>query len=172
MQHASLSSVPRMLLRVASSINDDAFIPLRVPAPTIAFLHRLGKQCDHSTKPLGRFLLLVPCSQLVNQIIRSMLPGEFQELRAELECLHQAKEDAVAKQEWKQAAVLRDQMDSLKDRLRQMCQDVVIDIQPDHVLGAISNLGFDQTVELAGRECGNVESTVAPNRDPRQNGNA
>jgi hypothetical protein len=150
MQHAPLLSVPRMLLRVASSINEDTTLPLRVPDLTISFLRRLCSQCDHSTKPLGRFLLLVPCSRLVDEIIRILLPKELQDLRAELERLQVTKEEAVANQEWQRAAALRDQADLLKDRLRQMGQVNAIDVQPDHVVQAIANLGFNEAIDLTG----------------------
>src|SRR4051812_33047138 len=116
-QHVPLHSVPRMLLRVASSINEDATFPLRVPIATISFLHSLGSQCNHSAKPLGRFLLLISCSRLSEEIFRILLPHEIQELRAELERLRIAKESAVANQEWHLAITLRDQQASLKDRL-------------------------------------------------------
>jgi hypothetical protein len=147
MQHAPLFSVPRMLLRVASSINEDTTLPLRVPVLTISFLRRLGSQCDHSTKPLGRFLLLVPCSRLVDELARILLPGEFQELRAELKRLQVLKEDAIANEEWQQAVALRDQTDSLKDRLFQVEE---IEVQPDHIVQAISNLGFNDAIDLTG----------------------
>src|SRR5271168_5412290 len=84
MQGAPLTSVLRMLLRVATSINEDPCLPVRVPDSTIAFLHRLGEHCDHSTKPLGRFLALFSRSQLGDEIIRSLLPAEFRGLREEL----------------------------------------------------------------------------------------
>jgi len=137
-----------MLLRVASSINEDTTLPLRVPVLTISFLRRLGSQCDHSTKPLGRFLLLVPCSRLVDEISRILLPREFQELRAELERLQVLKEEAVANQEWQRAGALRDQTDALKDRLRQLGEGNAIDVQPNHVLQAIGNLGFNEAIDL------------------------
>jgi hypothetical protein len=163
MQHATLSTPPRTLLRVASSINDDALLPLRVPAPTIAFLHLLGKQCEHSTKPLGSFLLRVQSSQLADEIIRIVSPAELQTLRAEIKCLERAQEKVAADQEWNQAADLRDQVRPLKDRLRLKCQNVVIDVQPDHILRAIASLGFDQLMDLAGAETGGVESADTPN---------
>src|SRR5579872_4061627 len=111
MQHAPLYSVPRMLLQVASSINDDTSLPLRVPDSTINFLHELGKQCNHSTKPLGRFLLTVRCSQLADQVIRLVLPEEFFKLRMELQDVQCTKEEAVAQYDWKRAAALRDRAD-------------------------------------------------------------
>jgi hypothetical protein len=139
-----------MLLRVASSINEDTTLPLRVSVLTVSFLQRLSRQCDHSTKPLGRFLLLIPCSRMVDEIIRIVLPGEFQELRAESERLQVLKEEAVANQEWQRAAALRDQTDSLKSRLRQIGQGNAIDVQPEHVLQAIANLGFNDALDLTG----------------------
>lgn len=148
MPHAPLSSVPQMLLRVASSINEDTTLPLRVPILTVGFLRRLGRQCDHSTKPLGRFLLLVTCSRLVDEIIRILLPREIQKLRAELERLQMAKEEAVVNQEWQQAVALRDQSHLLKDRLRQMGQVNAIDVQPEHVVQAIGRLGFNEVIDL------------------------
>jgi hypothetical protein len=137
-----------MLLRLASSLNDDATLPLRVTVATSEFLHRLGRQCDHSTKPLGRFLLLVSRSRLSDEIVRILLPREFQELHAELERLQIAKEVAVANQEWDRAVALRDQGVVLKDRLRQLGPDTAIEVQPEHVLQAIANLGFNEAVDL------------------------
>ncbi|MEX0710842.1 MAG: hypothetical protein WD278_00745 [Pirellulales bacterium] len=148
MQHALLPSVPKKLLGIASSINNDASIPLRVPEATTGFLHRLGKQCDHSTKPLGRFLLLVPTSQLVDQIIHTVLPADFNAIRDELERLQYEKEHAVANQDWEHAVVLRDRADPLKDRLRQLCRDA-LEVKPDHVLLAIRNLGFECPITVA-----------------------
>ena len=151
-QHAPLYSVPPKLLRAASLIIEDSTLPLRVPIATNDFLHRLGRQCDHSTKPLGRFLLLVSSSRLSEEIIRILLPREFQELRTETQRLQLEKQDAFANQEWHRAATLRDQTDLLKDQLRQMGRDVVIEVQPDHVLQAIANLGFNETIDLSGQE--------------------
>jgi UvrB/uvrC motif. len=139
-----------MLLQVASSINEDTTQPLRVPVLTIRFLHLLGRQCDHSTKPLGRFLLLIPHSRLVDEIGRLLLPSEFWESRAERERLQRLKEEAVANQEWERAAAIRDQGYSLLDRLRQMSEGNTIDVQPDHILQAIANLGFDGEIDLTG----------------------
>jgi hypothetical protein len=139
-----------MLLQVASSISEDTTLPLRVPDLTISFLRRLGSQCDHSTKPLGRFLLLVRCSRLVDEIIRILLPKEFQDLRAELERLQMTKEEAVANQEWQRAVALRDQTDLLRDQLRQMGQLNALDVQPEHVVQAIANLGFNEAIDLTG----------------------
>jgi hypothetical protein len=141
-----------MLLRVASSINGDSSSPLRVPTPTIDFLRRLGEQCDHSTKPLGRFLLGVPTARLTAEIVRGLLPKDFHELRSELEELERAKEGAVAQGEWQQAAGLRDQSDALKARLREMYQGVVVDVHPEHILQALANLGFDQAIDLTGQQ--------------------
>jgi hypothetical protein len=150
MRHAPLSSVPQKLLRVASTINEDATLPLRVPVLTISFLRRLSSLCDHSAKPLGRFLLQVRCSHLVDEIIRILLPREFQELRAELERLQVKKEESVANQEWPRAIALRDQTDLLKNRLCQMGQANAIDVQPDHIVQAIANLGFNEAIDLTG----------------------
>ncbi len=134
-----------MLLQCAASINDDPLIPLRVAPPTLAFLQRLGEQCDDSTKPLGRFLLLVRPAQLVDEILGRLLPAELKRILAEIEELECQKEKAVADQEWDQAMVLRDQQRLLKDRLPQVGQNV-IDVQPDDVLQAIYSLRYDQPI--------------------------
>lgn len=147
-QHAGLHFVPQMLLQVASSINKDTMLPLHVPVATIYFLRRLGSRCDHSTKPLGRFLLLVPSSGLVDEIIRILLPEEFHELRAELKHLQLTKEQAIANQQRQRARILRDQTNELKDRLQRMGQGDTIDVQPGHVLQAIANLGFNDAIDL------------------------
>ncbi len=150
MKHAWLRSVPAMLIEAASAINDDDLLPLRVPASTFAFLYRLGKQCDHSTKPLARFLLRVHRSQLVEEIIRGLLPAEHSSalgaLRAELEPLQREKEEAVANQDWEHARAVRDKTEPLKDRIRQKCKEAFIPVQPDDRLQAISRLGFDQPI--------------------------
>jgi hypothetical protein len=146
-EHVPLPSVPKMLLRVASSINDDELVPLHVPPATFLFLHRLGRQCDDSAKPLGRFLVSIHSRQLAEEIVRNVLPPEYSTLRDELDRCQHEKEIAVANQEWERAAALRDETDSLKDRLRQRAHDI-IDVQPDHVLEAISKLGFNQPIVL------------------------
>ncbi len=148
MQDVPLPTVPRMLLRVASAINEDATLPLHVPARTVNFLHQLGSHCDYSTKPLGWFLLLVRWSSLVDELVSILLPKEFRELRAELERLQLSKEDAVANQEWQRAITLRDQSHLLKDRLLRLGQGKATEVQPEHVVQAIANLGYKEAIDL------------------------
>ena len=117
MGHAPLPSVPKMLLRFASLINDDASIPLHLPPETIIFLHRLGTECDHSIKPLGRFLLLMRASDLVDEVVRILMPAEFCDLRNELERAQRQMEGAVASEEWERALALKARKDAIKDQL-------------------------------------------------------
>ena len=90
----------------------------------------------------------MPSSHLVEEIIRILLPKELQEVRAEIERLQVLKENAVANQEWEQAVALRDEADALKKRLHLMGQDNAIHVQSDHVVQAIVNLGFNETINL------------------------
>ena len=81
MEYEPLPSVAKMLLRAASRLQDNELLPLQVPAPTIGFLYRLAKQCDHSAKPLGRFLALISASQLAEEIVRVLVCDEFKDVR-------------------------------------------------------------------------------------------
>ena len=132
-----------MLLDAASRLNDYPLRPLHVPPLTIAFLHKLGHQCDHWSKPLGLFLLRIHSQQLTDQIARALLPSEYWELNTAIDRLDQEKELACIDQDWTRACQARDQANALKDRLRQMAKDV-IDVQPDHIVRALKDLGFDQ----------------------------
>ena len=98
-----LPSVLKMLLRAASRIQDYDLLRLQVPVPTFLFLHRLAKQCDHSAKPLGRFLALISASQLAEEVIRSLLPAEYEDIRAKMERLQCEKEVAIGHQDWEHA---------------------------------------------------------------------
>ncbi|HUE69459.1 MAG TPA: hypothetical protein VMP01_01110 [Pirellulaceae bacterium] len=138
---------PKKLLNAASRLNDDPLTPLHVPPLTIAFLHKLGRHCDHSSKPLGRFLLRIGLQQLIDQIARALLPPKYWELDTEIDRLNQKKELACIEQDWARACQARDQANALKDRLRQMAENV-IDVQPDHFVRALSDLGFDQPLPI------------------------
>jgi hypothetical protein len=140
-----LPFVPKMLLECASSINSDPLIPLHVPPATVAFLHHLGNQCDHSTKPLGRFLAPVSRSQLAEAIIKVALPSEVTAMRAEAERLQRKKEEAIACQEWESARALRDKQYLLEAQLRELAKNT-IDVQPCHITKALSDLGFDKPI--------------------------
>ncbi len=85
MEHVPLPSVPKRLLQAASAIQEDPTIPATVPAETFAFLHRLGTHGDHSSKPLGQFLLTTLPSQFTDSLLRVILPNDYHELRDELE---------------------------------------------------------------------------------------
>jgi hypothetical protein len=145
MSHVPLPSVPEKLLRCASSIHEDAFIPASVPVETFAFLHKLGTRCDHSEKPLGRFLLLVRASQLKDAVLQIVLPSGYHKLREELEGRQREKEEAVANEEYARARELRDATDAIKSRMSQFPTSIT-EIKPDHVLQAIANLGFDEPI--------------------------
>jgi hypothetical protein len=43
---------------------------------------------------------------------------------------------------------IRNEGYSLLDRLRQMSQGNTIDVQSDHILRAIANLGFNESIDL------------------------
>ncbi len=146
-QNYPLPSVPKMLLRAASKIQDDDLLQLQVPASMFLFLHQLGKQCDHSTKPLGRFLTSISSEQLADEITRDLLPAEFKYARNELERLQYAREVAIVNQDWEHAVALRDQAVLLKDRVRQACPDA-IEIRPENILQAVARLGYDQPMTV------------------------
>lgn len=136
-----------MLLRFASLINDDTSIPLHLPPETIVFLHRLGTQCDHSIKPLGRFLLLVRASDLVDAVVRILMPAEFCDLRNELGRTQREKEGAVASEEWERARALKAKTDAINDQLLRFRAENR-EVQPAHVLKALENLGYDQPIAV------------------------
>jgi len=77
--------------------------------------------------------------------LRILLPAEYNAIRVELERQQREKEDAVANQEWERAVELRDETDALKAKLRQAPQET-IDLQPNHILQALANLGFDEPI--------------------------
>ncbi len=145
MQHTRLHSTQRMLFRCAHSLHEDALIPASFPVETFQFLHRLRRQCDHSSKPLGRFLLLISQTQFEDAILRVVLSSDYNELRNELEERQREKVDAAANEDFDLAITLRDATDAIKLRLSRFATST-IEIQPDHVLQAIADLGFDESI--------------------------
>lgn len=139
--------VLEFLLQWASAIDSDELLPLRVPAATMDFLHRLGKQCDNWKKPLARFLTPGQRSQFVDEIVRILLPAEFATLRNELQRIQLEKEEAVANEQFDHARTLRVQQDLLKLRLRNLCSDD-LDVNPADFVLAIRNMGFDQAIDV------------------------
>ena len=134
-----------MLLRFASSINQDDLIPLYVPETTIAFLRRLGQQCDHSSKPLGRFLLGIRSTQLADAVIAIVLPQEFNDLRVKIDHVQREKENAVASMQWESAKELKRQGNLLKDLIHERWPKST-ELEPAHITRAISHLGFQDPI--------------------------
>jgi len=147
MGHAPLPSVPKTLLRFASLVNDDASIPSHLPSETTDFLHRLGTECDHSVKPLGRFLLLMRASDLVDEVMRILTPAKFCELRKELERTRCEMEGAVASEAWERVPALKAKTDGVREQLLRFRPENR-EVRPAHVLKVLENLGYDQPIAV------------------------
>ncbi len=136
-----------MLIDCASSLNDDDSLPVRVPAPTFAYLHWLAQECTNRDKPLARFLHNLLPSALADAILRAVLPQDCHKIRAELDRLQHEKEQCVQKRDFDSAAASLKRQNVLRGELLELVGEPVI-IEPEHIRKALAQLGYDQPVPV------------------------
>ncbi len=142
MRHSPLPTIPNVLFGCITSLHDDDLLPVTVPAPTREFVHRLAKQCDHSSKPLAKFLVGITASQLTDSVLRIVAGQQYHSICREYELLGQPLSDAVAECEWGRCVSIRTEREKLKSQLRQLSQDPW-ELRPGDIVRALAKLGFD-----------------------------